>query len=494
MKKVVIIGGGIAGLSAGIYARKSGYDVDIYEKNPIAGGQCMGWNRKKHHIDNCIQWLTGTHKNSTLRKLWEDIGALTSDTQFVENDKFYTSIIDGKCLTLWRDIDKTRKELLQLSPEDEHEINKLLDHVEYAACCQMPVEKPMDMLNVIDYIKLGKSMRNMPKVLKEYGKINMVDLADRFRHPLLKILLTDYMPKEYQASAFLVSYASVSSGNGEIPVGGSLAMANRIKDKFLNLGGRLYCNNAVKKILIENNKAVGIELKNAETVTADYVISATDTLEMFDKLLGRNYMNKAWSACYNDEKSYPLSSGFQVAFSIDRDFYPYKDTIIVDCNPFEINKNKFDRMSLKSFQNEKKFAPEGKTVLQTNVIQYDEDYRYWKGLTEEEYIHKKQELAEIIKNRIVERFPELFGHIDLLDCWTPLTYERYCNSYHGAFMSFIIKKDIKSFQEKGIVEGLTNVFIASQWIMAPGGLPVAAAAGKFAVQRILKKEKRSYKI
>ena len=31
-KKIVIVGGGIAGLSAGIYGKLAGYDVDIYEK------------------------------------------------------------------------------------------------------------------------------------------------------------------------------------------------------------------------------------------------------------------------------------------------------------------------------------------------------------------------------------------------------------------------------------------------------------------------------
>lgn len=47
---------------------------------------------------------------------------------------------------------------------------------------------------------------------------------------------------------------------------------------------------------------------------------------------------------------------------------------------------------------------------------------------------------------------------------------------------------------KGTVKGLNNVFIASQWLQSPGGLPVAAATGKFAVQRILKKEKINYMI
>ena len=37
-KKIAIIGGGVAGLSAGIYAERLGYDTTIYEKNSVLGG------------------------------------------------------------------------------------------------------------------------------------------------------------------------------------------------------------------------------------------------------------------------------------------------------------------------------------------------------------------------------------------------------------------------------------------------------------------------
>lgn len=57
-------------------------------------------------------------------------------------------------------------------------------------------------------------------------------------------------------------------------------------------------------------------------------------------------------------------------------------------------------------------------------------------------------------------------------------------------MGFIIKKGVKSFRVKGTVKGIKNLYIASQWIMAPGGLPVAVTAGKFAVWRIARKDKR----
>ena len=143
-----------------------------------------------------------------------------------------------------------------------------------------------------------------------------------------------------------------------------------------------------------------------------------------------------------------------------------------------------------SYEFEPGFAPIGKTVLQVNVPQFDREYLYWKGLTGEEYKKQKKDAVKAITERVLTQFPGLQGHIEFLDCWTPMTYERYCNSYHGAYMGFITKKGIKSFRVKGIVKGVKNLYIASQWIMAPGGLPVAVTAGKFAVWRIARKDKR----
>ena len=45
MKKVAIVGGGVAGLTAGIFALKNGLSCDIYEKNAVMGGNLTGWDR-----------------------------------------------------------------------------------------------------------------------------------------------------------------------------------------------------------------------------------------------------------------------------------------------------------------------------------------------------------------------------------------------------------------------------------------------------------------
>lgn len=491
-KKIVIVGGGIAGLAAGIYGRLAGYETDIYEKNPIAGGQCMGWNRKDCHIDNCIHWLTGTKKGTALRGVWETVGALEEHTEFADCDSFYTSIAEGSRVTLWKDLERTEAELLRLSPEDETEIKKFIEHVRYAAECEMPAEKPMDAMGIGDYIRMGASMANMPRVTKEYGSMDLQEMAGCFKHPALKALFTDYMPKEYTAVSFLVSYASIASGNGELPMGGSLAMANRMVKRFQQLGGKLYCNTPVSRILIKDKKAIGIETADKRTVLADYVISSVDTMEMFEKLIGKKYMDAKWKACYEDQDKYPLFSAVQAAFMVDRQAYDEKGTVFFDCAPFKAGGKKFDRISVKSYEYEPDFAPTGKTVLQVNIPQFDQEYLYWKGLSGEEYENRKEETVKIIEERLLTQFPSLQGHMEFLDCWTPVTYNRYCNAYHGAYMSFITKKGVKPFRVKGIIKGVKNLYIASQWIMAPGGLPVAVTAGKFAVWRISRKERHFF--
>ena len=125
-KKIVIVGGGVSGLAAGVYAQMAGYQAEIYEKNSIVGGECTGWDREGYHIDNCIHWLVGAKEGSSLHKIWKDVGAIEDDLEIIQSDKMYTSELGGEKITLWKDLGRTEKELIALSPEDEIEIKKLV--------------------------------------------------------------------------------------------------------------------------------------------------------------------------------------------------------------------------------------------------------------------------------------------------------------------------------------------------------------------------------
>lgn len=58
----------------------------------------------------------------------------------------------------------------------------------------------------------------------------------------------------------MVGYATIASGNGNVPIKGSLAMTNRIIERYRELGGTLITNAPVKKININKGKSRGTGL------------------------------------------------------------------------------------------------------------------------------------------------------------------------------------------------------------------------------------------
>lgn len=489
MKKVVIVGAGIAGMTAGVLLQKAGFTTEIYEKNALPGGQCTGWKREGYFIDNCIHWLTGTRPGSALHELWKEIGALGDGVELHEKEMFFSSKLNGQTLTFWRDKERTRKEMLELSPEDEKEINKLIKYVSMAETMTVPVEKPFDAMNLIDFMKLGMSMKSMGKVMREYGNMDINELAMRFRHPLIRRAIIDYMPRGYQAYAFLVSYGTVTGGNGDIPKGGSLAMSLRIAEKYKEYGGVIYTNTGVRSVIIEDKKAEGIMLEKGDRIEADYVICACDTDYTFRELVPEKCMPKGLGKMYADRDKYPVSSGFQIAYAVDGVFPELTGTRVFSCDEINVGSKAVKSMSVQSYDYEPDFAPEGKMILQTNFSQTEADYKYWESLypDKESYKIRKMEIAEQAIRRIEKEYPFLSRKIHVIDVWSPMTYTRYCNAYKGAYMSFVTTKQAKSIIVPGVVKGLDNVFLASQWLMGPGGLPTAAAMGKFAAWRIMKK-------
>lgn len=46
----------------------------------------------------------GTTKGTELNRIWRETGAIDDDTEIIRNDKMYTSELDGKSISLWKDI------------------------------------------------------------------------------------------------------------------------------------------------------------------------------------------------------------------------------------------------------------------------------------------------------------------------------------------------------------------------------------------------------
>jgi len=73
-RKMIIIGGGTAGLTAGCYAQMNGYETTILEMEDTPGGLCTSWRRKNYLFDGSVAGLAGSAPGSPIYRLWEEIG------------------------------------------------------------------------------------------------------------------------------------------------------------------------------------------------------------------------------------------------------------------------------------------------------------------------------------------------------------------------------------------------------------------------------------
>lgn len=489
-KKVIVIGAGVAGLSAGIYLRKLGYQAEIYEKNPIPGGECTGWDRQGYHIDNCIHWLIGSAPGTDLYDLYKETGIIDEKVGIHHSDVMYVSNQGKSTVTLYRDMEKTKQEFLSISPEDKEATEQLFKMIELGKSTTIPAGTPGEHMGAIEGLGLLWKSRKMFKLFAQCKGKDTKDLMDTFKSPVLKACLHDFCPKESGASSFPVSYGNFVNGDGGIPKGGSRAVAYRMMARFEELGGTFHGSSPVESITIKEGKAVSLLLQDGTTVQGDYFIPACDAGFTFSHLLPKESMDPVMSAYFGKPDVYPIYGMFQAAWAVDCPDDLLKDEQMLSIAPPPMEEIPYlnDRITLKTYGYEPSFAPKGKQIIQLLWGMDQKAWPFWQELNKDKtrYEETKQRLAKLVENRIGETWPEYKGKLTLLDTWTPCTYSRYCNAYHGYNQACIISKK-NTFSPpypSAYVKGISNVVLAGQWVSPPGGIPGSSITGKMAASRI----------
>jgi phytoene dehydrogenase-like protein len=487
MARILIIGGGVAGLSAGIHAQKNGHKTIICEKHHVVGGNLTGWQRGEFHIDNCIHWLTGTNPNSDLYERWQEIGAF-SDTDVLQGESLYTVEVNGERLSMHNDINKLEKRMLEIAPQDKKEIKSFIKAVKNFAYFTGTGGKNFNQKSTVFH-----KLKSFP-MLYSYYNMTTGELANRFTHPLLREFFVALLGKDFGALAFLCTASTFCFNNGGIPQGGSKAMAQRIANRFKETGGELLLGKELIKITVENGTATSALFSDGSKICADYVVYTGDLASVFDSILPIR-MPQNLKHCYENERLIRFSA-VQTAFACDTDNLPFSADFIFELPQKHRSIIKSKRLIIREFTHDKSFAPRGKTVLQSLTFCSEDTAKRLIELNKKDndaYLTEKEEFAKAVLDAITEKFPELSGKLHLLDVWTPATYKRYTNAEIGSFMSFAFSSKVIPSALSNMVKGVDNLILASQWLQAPGGLPIALNNGKHAINTIEKLEKRATK-
>ncbi|MBO4452541.1 MAG: NAD(P)/FAD-dependent oxidoreductase [Clostridia bacterium] len=484
MAKIIIIGGGVAGLSAGIYARLNGFDATVYEMHPVPGGNLTGWDREGFRIDNCVHWLTGTNPASGLYKIWKTLGAF-GDRPPVTGKTLFSCEYGGKRLSLGTDIEKLRRDMYSVSPRDKAETD----------CFISAVKALQYMLGLGGKGKnekcgMTETLLCLPMIAK-YFFLTAGELSERFSHPLLKLFIKSLLTGHFGASALLLVFAHYCSGNAGLPEGGSRAMAQRMADRFVSLGGELSLGKKAVKVYEDGEKTVRARFSDGGEAVGDYAVLTADPRTVFgglvDKKMPRSLLSK-----YKSRK-YKRFSSFHCAFSCDSAELPFEGDLIVRL-PERLKKLAFsDTLVLRAFPHKSGCSPEGKSLIQAmffcpervalGFIRARRDIKKYRKI--------KRRICFEIEKAVTGRFSRLDGSLKCVDSWTPATYKRFVGSQAGTYMSFAFSSGVLPVKAKNTVKGMKRVFLATQWLQPPGGLPIAAQSGIDAIKSIMKSKIKS---
>ena len=369
---------------------------------------------------------------------------------------------------------------LSIAPIDKKEIQSLCKDIRKFSKLSMPI---MDIKGVkvkekhtMPLSMLFKMLPIFPR-MSSLSKMSSSEYAERFKYPAIREILKTVVGSDYNASALMFTLACLASGDGGYPEGGSLSMALRMAKCYENLGGKIEYRKRVQKVAVKNGRAVGVVVDDEE-IFADAVVVTADTLSAIDNLFDKP-LHEPWMEKMRTNTKLAMNTFICLGIEADLSDLPENMLVLFDV-PFSYADNEIYSVSINNYATFKGYAPKGCTSVTMSLM--GDTYDYWKNAkTKGTYKQEKKQLADTIIEILSAKLPQIKEKVVVWDVATPLTYERYCGTYKGSWMTVMGKGD-KTTAYPNTYEKIASLYFAGQRLQPPGGLPVAATTGRTAIQ------------
>ncbi len=295
--KILVIGSGFSGLSAAAYLGKE-YDVTVLEKNSSIGGRARQFKDKGFVFDMGPSWYW---MPDIFEKFFNDFGYSSKD--------FYSLIkLDPSFQIIFQDevmiVPDSKEELINLFEKyEKHAGKKLQDYLYkteylYHVAINKMLYKPY--VSITDY--LTKDALDWKLISSLFNSVSQ-SIRSRFKHPKLiqllefPVIFLGSTAKEIPALYGLMNYAAFELGTW-YPMGGMFEIVKAIEKIAVKNNVEIKTQTQVRKIVIENRKAIGVETDNgfykADIVisSADYVFTESHLMDSIYTNYNENYWNK----------------------------------------------------------------------------------------------------------------------------------------------------------------------------------------------------------
>lgn len=488
MKKIIIIGAGLGGLSAAIRLAAKGFAVTILEKNAGVGGKVNFVESNGYKFDTGASLLTMPH---VLKELFEAANRRLED--YLE-----LVLLEPICRYFWsdktvfnasRNLPKTLKEIEKLEPRDVQGFEKFI----------IDARRKYE---VAERTFLAHSLNDLPKLLRpRYAKDlaaisswKTLDAHNRkyFRSPKLQQLFNRFATyngsSPYQTPATFALIPFVEFGLGAwYARGGIYEIPKALTRLATELSVEIKTDCEVEKIIFANRRAVGVKLKSGEEIRADAVVSNADAIETYRNLI--EVKNRQSFPDKKLEKIEPSCSGFVLLLGAKKkfpqlahhniffsdDYRAEFDQIFKEKRPAA---NPTIYVCAASRTDETQAPANSENLFVLINAPYTSDRTNWE-------IEKKPYRDLIIKKLEDFGLNDLEGSIEFEQIITPADFEEkyranrgsiYGVSSNGAFAAFLRPPN----QSKDV----RNLFFVGGATHPGGGMPLVMLSGKMAADLV----------
>ncbi len=509
---VVIIGGGISGLSSAALFSRAGISCCVLEMDNRPGGYLAGFRRKDFRFDSAIHWLNNCGPEGLVTKIFKIIG--DDYPRAKDQTRIRRFISDQFDYLVTKNPDELRDQWIQEFPYEKEGILRFFRDAKRIA---KSFEK---------HTNLSRTMQTMPLFEKALYGIKMLGFAlpfiphIRYSGEKLTKGLNRYFKDEKLHKVFcsepdmlscLIPIAWAYSGDFQIPPsGGSQAFPEWLLYTTEQMGNNVFFKCKAQQILLENNIVTGVRFDHRGTlhdVKCNYVIAACDVETLYEKMLPVEAVPMKLKDKLKGAKLY--ASAITVALGLDcpTEELGFGEEIIylADTN---VPREELDSGNphtsgihiLASSVRDKTLALKEHGTMTIFIPAWIHNNNYWgcevdengNYIRGEKYEQLKKEYADVLIKRVEDKIaPGLSKHILYCDVATPITHWRYTGNKNGTMMAAKPGEENMKARIAHYKTPVKNLLLSGHWAELGGGIPLAIKAAVNTTLMVLQKEKKS---
>lgn len=508
---VVIIGAGVAGLTAAALLAGSGLSVCVLERAANGGGYLAGFRRKDFRFDTAIHWLNQYMKGGMVCTIFDILG--NDYPTAVPQKRIRRYLGDGFNYLLTNHPDDLKKEWQAEFPEDREGIERFFKAAKRLGQSFRDFGHIFRSEETMSFGEKLKNKRNLLRFAMPFIPHIRFSGKDGIKRGLTKYFKAEKLHRVFGADSELLSclvpigwayYGDYQSP----PHGGGQRIPEWLTHVVESQGYTVNYKCEVSEILSEKGVANGVRFNHRGkeyTLASKYVIAAIDVETLFEKMLPQELVTPKQKGKMRDAELYTSSVTVSVAIDCPVEALGFGEELVHLNANAALAENEVlgdplhSEISIlaPSFR-DPSLAPEGQgtlTLYMPALMDYKGNWMTETGpdgkvIRGEQYKALKQKIADVIIDRVEAKVaPGLRSHILFYDVATPITHWRYTGNRGGTMMG---QKPGRANMQNKVAQyhtPLKNLYLGGHWAELGGGVPIAIKAAANATLLVLKAEK-----